>query len=50
MFIVKLKDTKTVDNKGTLLHFLADLLIKRFPDVINFYQTVIAVEEARKGT
>jgi hypothetical protein len=46
--LLRLRDTKTVDNKSTLLHFLADLLHSKYPEVFNFYSSIQGIEEARK--
>ena len=47
--IIQLRDTKTVDNKSTLLHFLADILHSKYPDAFNFYASIHGIEDARKG-
>ncbi|KAJ3265453.1 Dishevelled associated activator of morphogenesis 2, partial [Borealophlyctis nickersoniae] len=50
--ILKMIDTKsTVQNrKHTLLHYLTDLLDKKFPDVVGFQQELSHVEDGAKVT
>ena len=36
-YLPKLSNTKDRDNKGTLLHFLAETIEKSHPHLINFY-------------
>lgn len=47
--LTKLRDVKTSDNKGSLLHVLVSVLEVRNPDTLGFFQEMPAVEEARKG-
>lgn len=47
-FITKLMNTKTADNKRTLLHFLADTVEKKFPDYLTFADELIHVEQASR--
>ncbi|KAJ1658246.1 hypothetical protein IWQ61_002482 [Dispira simplex] len=42
----KLVDTKASDNKTTLLHFLADITCKEFPEALQFLQELKPIEEA----
>ncbi|KAG8452270.1 hypothetical protein GDO86_004175 [Hymenochirus boettgeri] len=46
--LCKLKDTKSTDQKTTLLHFLADLCEKKFPDVLMFVEDLQSVDKASK--
>lgn len=43
-------NTKTADNKRTLLHFLADTVEKKFPDYSTFADELIHIEQASRGT
>jgi len=45
----QLINTKTQDGKQTLMHFLADCIEKRFPDVMDFASELIHVEKAARG-
>ncbi|OQV13857.1 Protein diaphanous [Hypsibius exemplaris] len=47
-FLAQLGNTKTVDNKRTLLHILADLLESKYPDVLSFHEELIHVEKAAR--
>ncbi|XP_077166966.1 protein diaphanous homolog 1 [Paroedura picta] len=45
-FLCKLRDTKSADQKMTLLHFLADICELKYPDVLKFPDELIHVEKA----
>ncbi|XP_075066045.1 protein diaphanous homolog 1-like [Mixophyes fleayi] len=47
-FLCKLKDTKSADQKTTLLHFLADTCEQDFPDVLKFPDEMVHVEKASR--
>lgn len=46
---LQIANTKSVDNKTTLLHFLADMVEKRFPFALDFSEEVTHAEPASKG-
>ncbi|XP_068123929.1 protein diaphanous homolog 3 isoform X2 [Hyperolius riggenbachi] len=46
--LCKIKDTKSVDQKTTLLHFLAELCEKKFTDVLTFVEDIQTVDKASK--
>ncbi|XP_063808973.1 protein diaphanous homolog 3 isoform X2 [Pseudophryne corroboree] len=48
--LCKLKDTKSVDQKTTLLHFLAEVCERKFPDVQIFVEDIQTVDKASKGS
>ncbi|XP_063154709.1 protein diaphanous homolog 1 [Candoia aspera] len=45
-FLCKLRDTKSADQKLTLLHFLAETCELQYPDILNFPDELIHVEKA----
>ena len=47
--INKLVDTKSANNKMTLLHFIADTVEAKFPEVIKFVEELVDVDAASKG-
>ncbi|XP_030427811.1 protein diaphanous homolog 1 isoform X1 [Gopherus evgoodei] len=47
-FLCKLRDTKSTDQKLTLLHFLAELCEQQYPDVMKFPDELIHVEKASR--
>ena len=47
--LCQLINTKTHDGKQTLMHFLADSIEKRFPDVMDFASEMLHVEKAARG-
>ncbi|XP_043925014.1 protein diaphanous homolog 1 [Protopterus annectens] len=47
-FLCKLKDTKSTDQKLTLLHFLAELCEEQYPDVMRFPEELSHVEKASR--
>nr|XP_054588378.1 protein diaphanous homolog 3 isoform X2 [Nothobranchius furzeri] len=46
--LCKLKDTKSADQKSTLLHFLAEVCEQEFPDVIKFVDDLEHVDRASR--
>lgn len=48
-YLPKLVSTKTVDNKGTLMHFLAQTIEDKYPNCIAFYDDLIHLDKAAKG-
>lgn len=48
-FIFQLKDTKSGDQKTTLLHFLAETCEQDYPDVLQFPDELVHVEKASRG-
>ncbi|XP_058398729.1 protein diaphanous homolog 1 isoform X1 [Diceros bicornis minor] len=47
-FLCKLRDTKSTDQKMTLLHFLAELCETKYPDVLKFPDELAHVEKASR--
>ncbi|MBN3270883.1 DIAP2 protein, partial [Polyodon spathula] len=47
-FLCKLRDTKSADQKTTLLHFLADMCEKKHSDILKFTDELTHVESASK--
>ncbi|XP_028383158.1 protein diaphanous homolog 1 isoform X1 [Phyllostomus discolor] len=47
-FLCKLRDTKSADQKMTLLHFLAELCETEYPDVLKFPDELAHVEKASR--
>ncbi|XP_042636633.1 protein diaphanous homolog 1 [Orycteropus afer afer] len=47
-FLCKLRDTKSTDQKMTLLHFLAELCETDYPDVLKFPDELAHVEKASR--
>ncbi|XP_005380787.1 PREDICTED: protein diaphanous homolog 1 isoform X3 [Chinchilla lanigera] len=47
-FLCKLRDTKSTDQKMTLLHFLAELCENEYPDVLKFPDELAHVEKASR--
>lgn len=45
----KLRDTKSTDQKMTLLHFLAELCENEHPEVLKFPDELAHVEKASRG-
>lgn len=43
-----MSSTKALDNKTTLMHFLARLLDERFPDVLGFSEDWLHVDKAAR--
>ncbi|XP_047220118.1 protein diaphanous homolog 3-like isoform X2 [Girardinichthys multiradiatus] len=46
--LCKLKDTKSADQKTTLLHFLAEICEEQFPDVIKLVDELVHVDRASR--
>ncbi|KAM5180967.1 protein diaphanous homolog 3 [Mantella aurantiaca] len=46
--LCKLKDTKSADQKTTLIHFLAELCEQKFPDVLMFVEDIQTVDKASR--
>lgn len=44
----QLSSTKDVENKFTMLHYLVDIIEKKFPDVLNFSDELPHVNKAAK--
>ncbi|XP_068129830.1 protein diaphanous homolog 1-like [Hyperolius riggenbachi] len=47
-FLCKLKDTKSADQKTTLLHFLVETCEQDYPDVLQFSDELVHVEKASR--
>ncbi|KAM9325781.1 protein diaphanous homolog 2 [Gastrophryne carolinensis] len=47
-FLCKIRDTKSADQKTTLLHFLAEICEERFPEILKFPEELEHVESASK--
>lgn len=47
---VQLSNTKTSDNKSTLLHFLVKTIESKCPEVLNIKEELDTVPTAAKGT
>ncbi|OCT87865.1 hypothetical protein XELAEV_18021567mg [Xenopus laevis] len=47
-FLCKLKDTKSADQKTTLLHFLVETCENDYPDVLKFPDEMVHVEKASR--
>ncbi|XP_063045485.1 protein diaphanous homolog 1 [Engraulis encrasicolus] len=47
-YLCKLRDTKSSDQKQTLLHFLADMCMEQHPEVMKFTDELIHVEKASR--
>ncbi|XP_061690533.1 protein diaphanous homolog 1 [Syngnathoides biaculeatus] len=47
-YLCKLRDTKSADLKQTLLHFLADVCMEQYPEVMSFTDELIHVEKASR--
>lgn len=48
--LLQLKDTKSADQKTTLLHFLAQVCEEEYPNVIKFVEELEHVDRASRGT
>ena len=48
-YLTKLSSTKSADQKTTLLHFLANTVENRFPDLVEFQSDLRNIEEASRG-
>lgn len=47
-FLTKLRDVRTNDNKSTLLHYIANFLAQRHPELLEFSKEISHVEPASK--
>ncbi|XP_067900199.1 protein diaphanous homolog 1-like [Heterodontus francisci] len=47
-FLCKLKDTKSADQKMTLMHFLAEMCEEQYPEIIHFTEELNHVEKASR--
>ncbi|XP_066572371.1 protein diaphanous homolog 1 [Amia ocellicauda] len=47
-YLCKLRDTKSADQKMTLLHFLAEVCQEQYPEVLHFTDDLIHVEKASR--
>nr|KAF6435293.1 hypothetical protein HJG63_003882 [Rousettus aegyptiacus] len=48
-FLCKIRDTKSADQKTTLLHFLAEICEEKYQDILKFPEELEHVESASKG-
>ncbi|VTJ83412.1 Hypothetical predicted protein, partial [Marmota monax] len=46
--LCKLKDTKSADQKTTLLHFLVEICEEKYPDILNFVDDLEHLDKASK--
>ncbi|XP_060089533.1 protein diaphanous homolog 3 [Heteronotia binoei] len=46
--LCKLKDTKSVDQKTTLLHFLVEICEEKYPDVLRFVEDLQHIDKASR--
>ena len=49
-FLTKLGYIKSADQKTTFIHFLANIVETKYPDITDFHQELRNVEEATKST
>ncbi|XP_038652276.1 protein diaphanous homolog 1-like isoform X2 [Scyliorhinus canicula] len=47
-FLCKLKDTKSADQKMTLMHFIAEMCEEQYPEIIHFIEELNHVEKASR--
>lgn len=47
-FLTKLTHTKDYENKLTLLHYIVDVVERKFPDALNFFDELSHVDKASK--
>lgn len=47
-FLTKLSGTKDYENKQTLLHYIAEIVETRFPEILNFYEDLSVVDKASR--
>ncbi|XP_059372262.1 protein diaphanous homolog 1-like isoform X1 [Carassius carassius] len=47
-YLCKLRDTKSADQKQTLLHFLVEICQEQYPEVMTFSEELIHVEKASR--
>ncbi|GFV84142.1 protein diaphanous [Trichonephila clavipes] len=46
--LTKLNSTKAVDHKTTLLHYLAEIIEKKYPDALNFAEELMHIDRAAR--
>ncbi|KAF8782803.1 protein diaphanous-like isoform X1 [Argiope bruennichi] len=46
--LTKLNSTKAIDHKTTLLHYLAEVIEKKYPDALNFAEELMHVDRAAR--
>ena len=49
LYSPQLKNTKTQDNKSTLVHFLVNIIEEKYPDLVQFQDDFTYLEKASKG-
>ncbi|XP_067852983.1 protein diaphanous homolog 2 isoform X2 [Heptranchias perlo] len=47
-YLCKLKDTKSIDQKATLMHFLAEITEEKYPDMLKFTDEISHIDSASK--
>ncbi|XP_078403362.1 protein diaphanous homolog 2 isoform X3 [Cetorhinus maximus] len=47
-YLCKLKDTKSIDQKATLMHFLAEITEEKYPEILKFTDEISHIESASK--
>lgn len=47
-FLTKLSNTKDIENKQTLLHYLVNIIETKFPEILNFYEDFPHVDKAAR--
>ncbi|GCB65962.1 hypothetical protein scyTo_0004883, partial [Scyliorhinus torazame] len=47
-YLCKLKDTKSIDQKATLMHFLAEITEEKYPDILKFTDEISHIDSASK--
>ncbi|XP_041049131.1 protein diaphanous homolog 1-like isoform X2 [Carcharodon carcharias] len=47
-FLCKLKDTKSADQKMTLMHFIAEMCEEQYPEIVHFTEELNHVEKASR--
>ena len=48
-FLAQLRGLRTTDGRSTLLHFLAGLTERKFPQVLDFHEDLPACSRAARG-
>ena len=48
-FIFQLSNTKAQDGKTTLLHFIANVIEKKHPEVLYFSEEISHIDKASRG-
>lgn len=48
-FLPKIINTKTVDNKSSLLRFIASIMEEKYPESVRFYEDILHLDKASKG-